>query len=104
MAQNGQPPTPTAPTAPTTPAQPAAKSTTVAPKLASEVEMSNLPAGEEQTDIMQLARVGDIPAMQKIFDAGEFDATYSDGEGITPLHVRSVSFPPSQFHKALEPY
>jgi hypothetical protein len=84
MAQNGQP---TSPTAATTPAQPAAKAAAAAPKLANDVELSNMPGGDEQKDIMHLARVGDIAAMQQVFDAGEFDATYSDNEGITPLHV-----------------
>jgi len=38
---------------------------------------------------MQVARVGDIAAMEKLFESGEFDATYADEEGITPLHVRA---------------
>lgn len=45
-----------------------------------------------EKDIMQLARIGDIVAMEKLFESGEFDATYSDDEGITPLHV-STSLP-----------
>lgn len=40
-----------------------------------------------ENDIMQLARVGNVPAMEKLFEEGEFDATYTDDEGITPLHV-----------------
>lgn len=46
--------------------------------------------GEEQPrndDVMQLARLGDVPAMEKLFETGGFDATYTDEEGITPLHV-----------------
>ena len=43
-----------------------------------------------QDDIMQVARIGDIAAMEKLFEKGEYDATYTDDEGITPLHV---SFP-----------
>ena len=43
------------------------------------------PAAED--DIMQFARTGDVPAMEKLFESGEFDATYTDNEGITPLHV-----------------
>jgi palmitoyltransferase len=39
------------------------------------------------SDIMQVARIGDIVAMEKLFESGEFDATFSDDEGITPLHV-----------------
>ena len=39
-------------------------------------------------DIMQLARLGDIPAIQKLYDDGIFTPSYCDDEGITPLHVR----------------
>jgi len=38
---------------------------------------------------MQLARLGEIGAIQKLFDGGKFDATYKDDQGITPLHVRT---------------
>lgn len=41
-----------------------------------------------EEDIMQLARLGEIAAIQKLFDSGKFDATYKDEQGITPLHVR----------------
>ena len=40
-----------------------------------------------EEDIMQLARLGEIGAIQKLFDSGKFDATYADEQGITPLHV-----------------
>jgi hypothetical protein len=40
-----------------------------------------------EEDIMQLARLGEIGAIQKLFDSGKFDATYKDEQGITPLHV-----------------
>ncbi len=52
--------------------------------------MGNLPgsdASPAQPDIMQLARVGDIAGMEKLFESSEYDATYTDDEGITPLHV-----------------
>jgi hypothetical protein len=42
-----------------------------------------------EEDIMQLARLGEIGAIQKLFDSGKFDATYKDEQGITPLHVRT---------------
>lgn len=41
-----------------------------------------------EEDIMQLARLGEIGAIQKLFDSGKFDATFKDEQGITPLHVR----------------
>jgi len=42
-----------------------------------------------EEDMMQLARLGEISAIQKLFDSGRFDATYKDEQGITPLHVRA---------------
>ena len=89
------------------PIQFATKSSVASPKLNNEMEMGSLAAdgqaGDDdaavavspEKDIMQLARIGDIVAMEKLFESGEFDATYSDDEGITPLHVsRPASKPP----------
>lgn len=83
----------------------ASKSAAAAPKLNNAMEMGTWTAADgqgqpgsnaapaapvnPQPDIMQLARVGDIVGMEKLFESGEFDATYSDDEGITPLHVRT---------------
>jgi hypothetical protein len=50
---------------------------------------TSLPVEE---DIMQLARLGEIGAIQKLFDGGKIDATYQDEQGITPLHVRILEF------------
>ena len=47
-------------------------------------QQPSLPVEE---DIMQLARLGEIRAIQKLFDSGKYDATYRDEQGITPLHV-----------------
>lgn len=44
-----------------------------------------------EEDIMQLARLGEIGGIQKLFATGKFDATYHDEEGITPLHVSPTS-------------
>lgn len=44
----------------------------------------SIPLGE---DIMQLARMGEVGTMQKLFTAKKFTANYRDEEGITPLHV-----------------
>ena len=41
-------------------------------------------------DIMQLARLGEIGPVQKLFKEGKYTAKYKDGEGITPLHVYSA--------------
>lgn len=40
-----------------------------------------------EEDIMQLARMGEVGAIQKLFESGRYDAKYKDEEGITPLHV-----------------
>lgn len=79
------------------PIQPASKSTKVDPQVNSDLELGSLPNGngngngkgdgEVDTDIMQIARVGDIPAMEALFETKEYDATYADEEGITALHV-----------------
>lgn len=47
-------------------------------------ERPSLPVEE---DLMQLARLGEIRAIQKLFDTGRYDATYTDEQGITALHV-----------------
>lgn len=71
-----------------------AKAAVVAPKLSDDdhVEMSDmLPSGPEydpEEDIMQLARLGDIQGIEKLFESGKFAPTYCDEEGISPLHVR----------------
>jgi palmitoyltransferase len=74
--------------APSAPAQPPSKSGTATPKLNNELELGSLPRDVAQTDIMQMARTGDVAGMEKLFEMGEYDATYTDDEGITPLHVR----------------
>lgn len=73
------------------PAQPSSKSSTASPKLNNEMEMGTLPGDDAPVDIMQIARIGDIAVMEKLFETGDFDATYTDDEGITPLHVRPVT-------------
>lgn len=86
MAQNQT----TSPVAAVAPIQPSSKGSTAAPKLNNEMEMGSLPADGVPLgarDIMQLARVGDVPGMEKLFESQEYDATYTDDEGITPLHV-----------------
>ena len=57
-----------------------------------ELENMNGSADQEKLplheDIMQLARLGEIGPIQKLFEEGKFDANYKDEESITPLHVR----------------
>lgn len=75
------------------PKQPASKATAAAPKVnAEDVEMGSMPGNTppSEPEIMQIARVGDIPAMEKLFEQSDYDATFTDDEGITPLHVRTI--------------
>jgi hypothetical protein len=57
-----------------------------------EVMADNKPSLPVEEDIMQLARLGEIGAIQKLFDSGKFDATFKDEQGITPLHVRTKDY------------
>lgn len=82
----------------TSPSSPNGKSTTTPPKVTQhdasvelksmkperEVPRGSIPLGE---DIMQIARIGEVPAMQRLFEK-KLTANYKDEEGITPLHVR----------------
>lgn len=59
----------------------------------------SIPLGD---DIMQLARIGDVGAMQKLLENKKLSADYKDEEGITPLHVcctRSESHIPKKKRK-----
>src|SRR5438045_835742 len=74
------------------------KASVAAPKLTDSeqnVEMKNIlssePGPQLDEDIMQLARLGNIPAIQALFDAQRFHPTYCDAEGITPLHVHFLA-------------
>ena len=81
------------------PSVPNGKGTTTPPKVTQQdasVELKSMkperegvkgaiPLGE---DIMQIARIGEISAMQRIFEEKKLTANYKDEEGITPLHVR----------------
>ncbi|KAK4940425.1 palmitoyltransferase akr1 [Elasticomyces elasticus] len=44
-----------------------------------------------EDDLMQLARLGEIRSIQKLFDSGRYKATYADDEGITPLHWAAIN-------------
>lgn len=72
---------------------PTGKTSVATPKLSDDehVEMEEIispgsPVNPDE-DIMQLARLGDIQGIEKLFGSGKFDGTYADAEGITPLHV-----------------
>jgi palmitoyltransferase ZDHHC13/17 len=71
------------------------KSSAAPPQASTEgVELKNMngqagavPQLPIESDVMQLARLGEIGAMQKLFDTKKFNAKHQDEEGITPLHV-----------------
>ncbi|KAJ5791362.1 uncharacterized protein N7518_008373 [Penicillium psychrosexuale] len=62
-----------------------------------DVEMKSLPPDPPKgsiplgEDIMQLARMGEVGTMQKLFTAKKFTANYRDEEGITPLHWAAIN-------------
>jgi ankyrin repeat protein len=78
---------------------PKGKASAVAPKLSDDdhVELEDmLPTGPEvspEEDIMQLARLGDIQAIERLYDSGKYEPSYCDPEGITPLHVCNRATP-----------
>ena len=43
-------------------------------------------------DPMQIARLGDVEAMQTLVESGKSGPYYKDDEGITPLHVSFAAF------------
>lgn len=73
------------------------KASTLPPKMSANgmMELERRSPPEDKLplheDIMQLARLGEIEPVKKLFEDGKFDAQYQDGEGITPLHVRPKS-------------
>lgn len=56
------------------------------------VELSDLDSSPPQLpveqDLMQLARLGELRGIQKLFDSGRYTAKSADEQGITALHVR----------------
>ncbi|KAL2787460.1 hypothetical protein BJX66DRAFT_310844 [Aspergillus keveii] len=78
------------------------KSAAIPPKVATEdvsVELKSMkperspvrgsiPLGE---DIMQIARIGEVSVMQKMFDEKKFTPNHTDEEGITPLHWAAIN-------------
>ena len=59
------------------------------------VELTEMMTGKAklpiEEDLMQLARLGEIKAIQNLFDTGKSSASSTDDQGITPLHVCSLS-------------
>lgn len=83
---------PSSASAPDMPMAPNGKASVVPPKVSVDnTAFEHEPLPEDKLplheDIIQLARLGEISPIQKLFDDGKFDARYRDKEGITPLHV-----------------
>lgn len=60
-----------------------------------QVELENMqPAAQLpiEEDLMGLARLGELRAIQKLFDTGKYTANSTDPQGITALHVRGLSW------------
>ena len=72
---------------------PNGKASAAPPKVTGDgnVELEDVGLQEDKLplheDVMQLARIGEIASIQKLFDEGKVDAKFRDKEGITPLHV-----------------
>ena len=65
--------------------KPADDSTTPAP---GEHELDRIePPKPIEEDLMALARLGELRAIQKLFDSGKYNANSADEQGITALHV-----------------
>ena len=62
-------------------------------KMLDKVELSDLdsspPRLPVESDLMQLARLGELRSIQKLFDSGRYSAKSTDEQGITALHVRA---------------
>jgi len=74
-------------------AQDGAKASAAPPKVTADEDMAlgNMQPDEVKLplheDIMQLARLGEIGPIQKLFESGKIGPAFHDAEGITPLHV-----------------
>lgn len=57
-----------------------------------KIELNDVKASTPQLpveqDLMQLARLGELRPIQKLFDSGKYTAKSADEQGITALHVR----------------
>ena len=61
-----------------------------------KVELSDLDSSPPrqlavEQDLMQLARLGELRSIQKLFDSGKFNARSTDEQGITALHWAAIN-------------
>ncbi|POS86080.1 hypothetical protein EPUL_001582 [Erysiphe pulchra] len=79
------------------PTTPTGKSSVSEPKLSDteRVELSDIlssgPETSQYEDVMQLARIGDIQGVKRLYSNGSFNSSYCDKEGITPLHWAAIN-------------
>ncbi|KAF2019413.1 hypothetical protein BU24DRAFT_386296 [Aaosphaeria arxii CBS 175.79] len=73
------------------PAQPEPSGPAAAEQNVEMEDIAKKPSIPVEDDIMQLARLGEIAAIQKLFDSGKADATFTDEQGITPLHWAAIN-------------
>jgi hypothetical protein len=75
------------------PTVPSSKASVAPPKVTGDerVELKDMlpaaPALPVEEDIMQLARMGELGAIQRLIDEDHYTVNFMDEEGITPLHV-----------------
>ena len=61
-----------------------------------KVELSDLDSSPPrqlpvEQDLMQLARLGELRSIQKLFDSGKYSARSTDEQGITALHWAAIN-------------
>ncbi|KAK3075748.1 palmitoyltransferase akr1 [Teratosphaeriaceae sp. CCFEE 6253] len=60
-----------------------------------KVELSDMEASPPrlpvEQDLMQLARLGELRSIQRLFDSGKFNAKSTDEQGITALHWAAIN-------------
>lgn len=75
------------------PSMPNGKASAIPPQISTgeEVELADILDDETKhpllEDVMQLARLGEVGPIQKLFEQGKVGPNFHDEEGITPLHV-----------------
>ena len=62
------------------------------------MELGNLPGDATQNDIMQMARIGDIPGMEKLFQSNDYDANNNDPHDNDPNNNHAHDDHPNHNH------
>ena len=67
-----------------------------------EQDAASKPQLPIEDDVMALARLGEIGAIQKLFDSGKSEANFKDEQNITPLHWAAIKGHYALCHYLLE--